>query len=185
MYLWDNIFMRVHRRIGVGLLLLAFLVSGCYGPFRLTRKLHQWNGQVGDKWAREAVFIVLVWVPVYGLATLGDALVFNSIEFWTGDNPVASAHAGSADPRTKWIAHGEEKARLTRVASSNGEQFTIEQYKSGKKAESLRIQRVGNTTLAMNEKGDVLFSADSAPDGSVVVKDADGKQMAYRSGQKD
>ncbi len=177
--------MRVHRRIGVGLLLLAFLVSGCYGPFRLTRKLHQWNGQVGDKWANEVVFIVLVWVPVYGLATLGDGLVFNSIEFWTGKNPIDSAKADSSNTRTKWIAHGEEKAKLTHVASSNGEQFTIEQYKSGKKAESLRIQRVGNTTLAMNEKGDVLFSADSAPDGSVVVKDADGKPMAYRSAQKD
>ncbi len=173
--------MGTNRKIGAGLLALSFLFAGCYGPFRLTRKLHQWNGEVGSKWANEVVFIVLVWTPVYGLATLGDALIFNSIEFWTGENPIDSAKADSRDAKTKWIARGEAKARLTHVASASGEQFVIEQYKGGKKAESLHIQRVGNNTLAMNEKGDVLFSAESASDGSVVIKDADGKPMAYRS----
>ena len=175
--------MRIHRRITVGVLVLAVLVTGCYGPFRLTRKVHQWNGQVGGKWANEVAFIVLVWVPVYGLATLGDALVFNSIEFWTGDNPIGSAKADSPDSRTKWIARGEEKAKLTHIASANGEQFMIEQYKAGKKTESLRIQRVGKNTLAMNEKGDVLFTAESAPDGRVVIRDADGRQIAYQSAE--
>ncbi len=73
----------MHRvwRMNVGLLAMVLFVSGCYGPFNLTRRLYQWNGQVGAKWEREFVFILLAWAPVYSLAVFGDAVVFNSIEF--------------------------------------------------------------------------------------------------------
>ncbi len=35
------------------------------------------------------VFLVLAFFPVYGLCLFVDAIVFNTIEFWTGDNPMA------------------------------------------------------------------------------------------------
>ena len=38
----------------------------------------------------ELVFIALHIVPVYEIAYLADVIVFNSIEFWSGSNPVAS-----------------------------------------------------------------------------------------------
>ena len=80
--------MRYSHRGGVALVALGLLVSGCYGPFNLTRRLYQWNSQVGDKWEKELVFLLLVALPVYELTALGDAIVFNSMEFWTGRNPV-------------------------------------------------------------------------------------------------
>ncbi|MBN1420566.1 MAG: DUF3332 family protein [Planctomycetes bacterium] len=74
----------------VAALLAAVLIAapGCYGPFTLTKQVHHWNGQVGEKWVNEVVFLVFVIIPVYGIATLGDAIIFNSIEFWTGSNPL-------------------------------------------------------------------------------------------------
>lgn len=64
-------------------------VSGCYGPFNLTRRLHHWNGREGyDKWEDEFLFVLLTWAPVYGLTAAADALLFNPLEFWTGNNPV-------------------------------------------------------------------------------------------------
>lgn len=73
------------------LLLAAAMLSGCYGPFLLTKKLHHWNGQVSEnRWVVEGVFLVCAWLPVYGIATLADAIIFNSVEFWTGDNPIDS-----------------------------------------------------------------------------------------------
>jgi hypothetical protein len=36
-------------------------------------------------------------LPVYGLCTLGDALIFNSIEFWGGENPIQKASAPHGD----------------------------------------------------------------------------------------
>lgn len=66
------------------------LMTGCYGPFRLTSKLHDWNGQVSDKkFVNELVFLGLCILPAYELCVLGDGLIFNSIEFWGGNNPIA------------------------------------------------------------------------------------------------
>lgn len=80
---------RTHR---VGAILVAggLLMSGCYGPFNLTRQLHTWNGQVGDKYVNELVFLAftVMPLPIYGVAVLADMLIFNAIEFWTGRNPV-------------------------------------------------------------------------------------------------
>ncbi|PWJ44843.1 DUF3332 domain-containing protein [Sediminitomix flava] len=70
-------------------LVVSLSVSSCYGPFRLTTKLHAWNGEIGDKWINELVFFALAVIPVYGLCVLGDVLIFNSIEFWSGNNPVS------------------------------------------------------------------------------------------------
>ena len=65
-------------------------MSGCYGPFALTSKLPDWNGQVSQKkFVNELVFLGLCILPAYELCVLGDGLIFNSIEFWGGNNPIA------------------------------------------------------------------------------------------------
>ena len=73
-------------------LLVASVPSliGCYGPFRLSTKLHNWNGQVSNKkFVNELVFLGFCILPAYELCLLGDALIFNSIEFWSGNNPIS------------------------------------------------------------------------------------------------
>ncbi|HVK77260.1 MAG TPA: DUF3332 family protein [Kofleriaceae bacterium] len=61
---------------------------GCYGSYGAFSRLHDWNGKVsGDKWARSAIHLGLWIVPVYELLLLGDFLIFNQIEFITGENP--------------------------------------------------------------------------------------------------
>lgn len=70
-------------------LCLMVLVTGCYGPFNATTSLHDWNGtEFENEWAQEGMFLVLNIIPVYGLWMLGDVLIFNSIEFWGGTNPI-------------------------------------------------------------------------------------------------
>lgn len=65
-------------------------MTGCYGTFALTSKVHDWNGQVSQsKFVNELVFLGLCILPVYELCVLGDGLIFNSIEFWGGSNPIA------------------------------------------------------------------------------------------------
>lgn len=65
-------------------------LTGCYGPFRLTTKLHNWNGQVSQKkFVNELVFLGLCILPAYEICLLGDGLIFNSIEFWGGNNPIS------------------------------------------------------------------------------------------------
>jgi hypothetical protein len=85
----------------------SLLVSGCWGSFGATRGLWEWNDGLGSKWVKWLVFFGLSIIPVYELFVIADALVINSVEFWTGSNPVRSAGNGrtitrvaTADPRT-------------------------------------------------------------------------------------
>lgn len=71
------------------ILLVSVSITGCYGKFQLTKKVYEWNGQVGDKFVNSIVMWILYFVPVYGIAGFLDIAVLNVIEFWTGTNPVA------------------------------------------------------------------------------------------------
>lgn len=68
----------------------SVMMSGCYGSFSLVSRLHDWNGNVSQKkFVNELIFFGLCIIPAYEIACLGDALIFNSIEFWGGNNPIA------------------------------------------------------------------------------------------------
>ncbi len=79
-------------------LLLCLVLCSCVGPFNLTSNVLDWNNSIngGRSWLGEIVFLVFVWVPVYGICMIGDALIFNTIEFWGGTNPIAATSDGSA-----------------------------------------------------------------------------------------
>jgi len=74
----------------VCLLGASLLGSSCIGSFQLTNKLLSWNRQIGNKFVNELVFFAFWVLPVYEVSALADVLVLNSIEFWSGSNPVAS-----------------------------------------------------------------------------------------------
>ena len=67
----------------------SLMFSSCIGSFGLTNKLFSWNKGVGEKWVNEVVFVAFCILPVYEVSLIADALVINSIEFWSGSNPVA------------------------------------------------------------------------------------------------
>lgn len=68
----------------------AFLFTSCIGSFGLHSKLISWNQSIGTKFVNELVYLAFNIIPVYGVCYLADALVINSIEFWSGSNPLAS-----------------------------------------------------------------------------------------------
>lgn len=78
------------RSVRVGMTLLGALAllpaTGCYGPFAATARLWHWNRHFEDEWTREAVFLATgVLTPVYALTTFADALLFNTVWFWSGE----------------------------------------------------------------------------------------------------
>lgn len=96
------------KTLALTLALLVPALSGCYGPFNLTRKVHKWNGQVAQsKWTNEFVFLGLAVLNVYTVSALADAVVFNTWEFWSGHNPVPAPSA------TRAFTRGEAVATLT------------------------------------------------------------------------
>lgn len=69
----------------------SMLFSSCIGRFALTNKLLSWNNKVGSKFVNELVFIAFCVLPVYEVSCLADLLVLNSIEFWSGNNPLSAS----------------------------------------------------------------------------------------------
>ena len=78
-----------NRFLVITLILILSFNTACYGPFNLTKKLYDWNGKVGDKFTNELVFFAFLVIPVYEVTLFIDGVVLNSIEFWTGSNPIA------------------------------------------------------------------------------------------------
>ena len=168
--------MQGSTRLSAVLLAGVLASSGCYGPFYLTRKVWHWNGQVGGKWANEVAFIAMTWLPVYGIATLADAVIFNSIEFWTGNNPIADMAKDGV--QTKMIARGDAEARISRISGADGEQLVIEQFKAGQPAGTLHIQQKDGVTVGADADGNMLFSAKTDADGNIQISNAQGVQVA-------
>lgn len=71
--------------------LMCSSLTSCMGQFALTKNLYSWNEQISNKFVNELVFVAFWILPVYEVCALADVLVINSIEFWSGDNPMTAS----------------------------------------------------------------------------------------------
>ncbi len=153
---------------GIALVLVAAvgaLSAGCFGKFQLTRKLYDINQSIDEKYVRSAATWIFV-IP-YALTGILDFVIFNVIEFWTGENPVVSA------PVTKVYARGDARTVLTLSRDGSATVAVIERYEGERLASTLRIRDDGLGKVAAVETaagGKVReVTAIAASDGSVEV----------------
>jgi len=71
-----------------GLLLLVLPSTSCIGPMNASSRLHTWEREIENRWAGEGVFLLTYVFWVNRLVFLSDIIIWNSIEFWGGDNPI-------------------------------------------------------------------------------------------------
>lgn len=68
----------------------SFMLNSCLGSFSAFNNLRSWNESVtNEKFLNNLIFWGLNIIPVYPLFMLGDVIIFNVIEFWSGSNPIA------------------------------------------------------------------------------------------------
>lgn len=73
--------------------------ASCLGPDHAYQQVKTWNAGLSEQdWVTELVFLGLYLIPVYPIAMFGDVLVFNTIQYWSGDNPISAP--ASAKPFT-------------------------------------------------------------------------------------
>jgi len=78
------------KKISVLAMALAgtMLFSSCIGSFSLFNKFASWiTHATGNKYLNAIIGIIIS--PVYAICGTVDWFVLNTIEFWTGDNPIA------------------------------------------------------------------------------------------------
>lgn len=138
-------------------MLLAF-TPACFGSFGLTRKVWGFNKDVStNKFVQELVYLALVILPVYQLASIGDALIFNTIEFWGGKNPVLSAADLKGDPVA--VTRTEQGLRLDVSTGS----FQV---------------AIGGDFVEVRDARGGLVRRVAAVDGVAIATEADGRMRA-------
>lgn len=110
------------RKLAAFLLLVAVapIAAGCYGRFPLTKAVYRFNGDISrDKWIRTLIFWGFLILPVYEIAMLGDAIIFNLIEFWTGDT-LDIGQTIERDGRVIALTGSEDGLTATLTVSKDG-----------------------------------------------------------------
>lgn len=138
--------------------------AGCFGKFQLTRSLYEANKSVEDKYLRSAVTWLFV-IP-YGITGFLDFAIFNLIEFWSGENPVAG-------PQARVFEKGDDRAVMTFSREGEATVATIKRYRAGSLVSTLKVRDggTGSVTSELREDGKVVrtMTATQALDGSVSV----------------
>jgi len=151
------------------ILIAALFTTGCTGSFNLTRKVYNFHRSQSDRWSDELCFLLVVLVPVYSLATFADAIIFNSIEFWTGKNPVEMSYV---PPASRIVQNGKEKYRMS-FNDKTGQVFLTALAHGNN--HGIIFEKSNNMVMAKNEQGKVLYSSVQSEDGGVAIYDGNGK----------
>lgn len=155
-------------KMWIAVVLAVGVTAGCYGPFNLTRKLHKWNGEVShQKWVQEGVFLGMVILPVYAFASLGDMIIFNSIEFWGGKNPIqVSTKSIEKDGQQVVMKYDGERGRLR-----------VDGFVAGRPSGTVVFEPGPAGMVAKDGRGKVLMTARTEGD-QVVLSDAQGRAVS-------
>lgn len=158
---------------------LSLHVSGCFGSFALTKKIYGINETVSDnKFVRWLVFLGFSIIPVYGVGVLVDAIVFNSIEFWSGNNPLANAETQEDGTRVVRLSP-TDTLRMSRDAESGV--MRLELDRAGEEPKVRYFEPLEDGMAVRDESGTLLVRAHERVDGAVEVVDASGSTVTVHS----
>lgn len=155
----------------------CLLTSSCIGSFNLFGKLRKWNNQIGPKFVNELVFIAFWIVPVYEVAFLADILVLNSIEFWSGSNPVTAGQKVIDGKDGKYLAKWD-KTGYTITQLSTGKEMRLD-FTQETKTWSLRLAD-GSSMELMTFVDDNHVSLPKSDGTCAVVELSQQGCLAYR-----
>ena len=106
----------------IAVILTLMILSGCMGHSALTTKVLRWNLETAEsRWGREGVFLGLWITLVYPICAVLDLLIFNSIEFWTGENSINGKSPVVDMPKAevrKLGMNGVDRARVERLSET-------------------------------------------------------------------
>jgi len=158
---------------------LVLLTAGCFGPFKLTKRVYDWNSSLENKWGRESLFLVMNVIPVYGFVMLADAVVFNAIDFWNEDGLDTASLQNSA----KIVSVGDKQAVMS--FSAQDKKLRIDLFQNYRPSEYVVIESLDDCTVARDKEGAIVMAARTLADGTVCVHDRDGVEIKRYSAEEE
>lgn len=141
--------------------------TGCFGGFALTKKLYAFNSDISGKWVRWLVFLLFFVFGVYGFTSFIDALVLNSIEFWTGKRALSSTKVHQA------------KHRKALVSAPDADTVVIDMQEGEAKVGRVALIRLENAIMLESEDGRRYYVRDRAgAKRETEIVDAQGSALA-------
>ena len=126
----------------IAVILALMMLSGCMGRNGLVGKVIRWDLETAEsRWGREGLFILSF--PVILVCFVFDLLIFNSIEFWTGENSINGKSPVVDMPKEevqKLGMNGIDRARVERLSKTkanlyldftNGDSATFDVIRDG------------------------------------------------------
>lgn len=145
--------------------------TGCMGHMGLTQKVKKGNLSITEnRWGREGIFVGFQVFWVYRISALLDLVVFNSIEFWSGENPLTDQSALvniSQETIDKVFEEGTvETAQIQRVNQSEAKMYLA--FTNGDKM-TFDVVRMDDS-YAVNYQGREFFKG-QINDATALVKE--------------
>lgn len=156
----------------------SMLLPSCIGSFSLTSKLMGWNKTIGTKFVNELVFFAFWVLPVYEVSSLADLVVLNSIEFWSGVNPVATGTKVIEGNDGKYLVKSDKKG-YTITSQTDGSIVRLEYNKSEDGWNVILPD--GSTYNIFTFVDDTHISLPTQDGSTRIVELSDAGLMAYSS----
>ena len=170
---------KISFKVAALLLSSALLCSSCIGSFALFNGYEKWQCNMTDSKIINGIVGLILQPIVGGVCLFVDALVLNTIEFWTGDNPIASTGTQSvigSDGRN-YIVKATKKGY--EVKADDG---TVTLFNHDAETDTWSITQTGVTRNLIRFNADGTVSA-ILPSGSVmnVNRDMAGLQQVRQN----
>jgi hypothetical protein len=137
----------------VVMLPLVFGGQGCFGAFPLTNKI-----------IKSVTFWVLVIVPIYEVGMLADAIIFNLVEFWTGDQLLSVGPTVDSNGNL-----------VSLTPASDGREAVLTVSRGGKVLAQESFVKVSDSTFEVRDaQGNLDGKVLKAPDGTISLTDRNG-----------
>lgn len=154
---------KLSLKVALVLLSGSLLCSSCIGSFSLFNSYEKWQcNMTGNKFVNGIVGLILQ--PIVGGITLFvDAVVLNTIEFWTGSNPMAVN-------------------QIQTVKGQDGRYYAVKTLKDGYEVKAPN----GEVTLFIHDqKSDSWSMSQNGQTREIIRFNADGTiQATLQSGEK-
>ena len=168
--------LRRQRRLGlIALIATLPLALSCFGSFPLTKTVLDGNRNVNssvgaDRTQRKLAQSAVMWlfIPVYAVTIIGDSLVFNLIEFWTG--------------KTTNVSYGSYKHgnAVALESTKDGKEATLTIAREGKVIVRQQYVKVGENAFEVRDAQNhnrVIGMVVRTPLGTLNLKDANGNTL--------
>lgn len=148
----------------VALLAVVPMLASCYGRFPLTKAVYEFNGDVTDTPSGQTLVLwAFAILPVYGGAMLADAVVINTLEYWT-DERIEIGQTTLKDGSVVTFAPASGGSTATFTVARDGVTLAERQY----------VKNADGSFNVIDEQGQVVGMVQPQPSGQILLTDARG-----------